>query len=107
MQYWKQPGVPTGIYNSGVDSYTAMLDMSPPNRYYDPGFLKVVYPDRAMDVSQIVRYKYQISPFKFSVKDDALDAYEHIFDNFQSAFVKLTDVETYVRSWKREETSIF
>jgi len=89
-----------------TDSYSEMSSMLKPNRAFTPKAVNIVEPDGTYDnmiVRTVVSYKYQISPFQFYNKDDALDAYENLFNHFQSAFVSLKNTETYTNSLEKEE----
>jgi hypothetical protein len=73
-----------------TDSYSEMSKMLKPNPNSKPSNISVVEPDGTynnMNIETVISYKYQIAPFQFYNKDDALDAYEELFNRFQSAFV--------------------
>lgn len=73
-----------------TDSYSEMASMLKPNPRSTPNNVSVVEPDGSydnMNIETVMSYKYQIAPFQFYNKDAALDAYEELFNRFQSAFV--------------------
>ena len=87
-----------------TDSYSEMSSMLKPNKAFAPSTINIVEPDGTydnMNLQTVVSYKYQISPFQFYNKDDALDAYENLFNRFQSAFVSLNNTEEYILSLQK------
>ena len=101
--HWRN-GQPVLLDKIQTISYSEMTSMLKPNKAFAPKTVNIVEPDGTynnMNVRTIASYKYQISPFQFYDKDDALDAYENLFHRFQSAFVSLSNIEEYIMSLQK------